>query len=123
LKSSSRKQRNQIFSEKDKKKVSRMTKGDKLIYYLGDKNRFVGISEIKSNQAEELSNNTLSIKVKKSNHLNLNNSVDGDQIGPSLEYVKRWVPERWQLAMVGSLHIVSQNDYNLIDSSIKFHIK
>tara|TARA_B100001996_G_C18301694_1_gene454892 strand:+ start:81 stop:494 length:414 start_codon:yes stop_codon:yes gene_type:complete len=118
IKNSSNK-RDQIFMNSDKKKVSRMSIGDKLIFYISDKNCFVGISEIKSNNAEELSNKTLSIKVKKSNHLNINNSVDGDQIGPSLDYVKRWAPERWRLAMVGSLHIVSQNDYNLINSSIK----
>ena len=121
IKNSSNK-RNQIFMDKDKKKVSRMSNGDKLIYYIGDKNCFVGISEIKSDTPEELTNKNLSIKVKKSNHLNINNSVDGDQIGPSLDYVKRWAPERWRLAMVGSLHIVSQNDYNLINSSIKSHL-
>ena len=121
IKNSSNK-RNQIFMDKDKKKISRMSNGDKLIYYIGDKNCFVGISEIKSDAPEELTNKNLSIKVKKSNHLNINNSVDGDQIGPSLDYVKRWAPERWRLAMVGSLHIVSQNDYNLINSSIKSHL-
>jgi len=118
IKNSSNK-RSQIFMNNDKRKVARMSIGDKLIFYISDKNCFVGISEIKSDNAEELSNKTLSIKVKKSNHLNINNSVDGDQIGPSLDYVKRWAPERWRLAMVGSLHIVSQNDYNLINASIK----
>ncbi len=106
----------------DKRKVGRMSIGDKLIFYISDKNCFVGISEIKSDDAEELSNKTLSIKIKRSTHLNINNSVDGDQIGPSLDYVKRWAPERWKLAMVGSLHIVSQNDYNLINASIKSHL-
>tara|TARA_B100000686_G_scaffold352013_1_gene452518 strand:- start:1339 stop:1752 length:414 start_codon:yes stop_codon:yes gene_type:complete len=121
LKNSSNK-RNQIFTNRDNKKVSRMLSGDMLIFYISDKNRFVGISEIRSDEAEELSNKNLSIKVKKINHLNINNSVDGDQIGPRLEYVKRWAPEKWRLAMVGSLHIISQNDYNLIDSSIKSHL-
>ena len=121
LKNSSNK-RNQIFMNQDKKKVSRMSSGDMLIFYISDKNCFVGISEIRSDEVEELSNKNLSVKVKKTNHLNINNSVDGDQLGPRLEYVKRWAPERWQLAMVGSLHIISQNDYNLIDSSIKSHL-
>ncbi|MEC7880386.1 MAG: EVE domain-containing protein [Chloroflexota bacterium] len=121
IKNSSNK-RSQIFLNSDRKKVTRMSSGDKLIFYISDKNCFVGISEIKSDSYEELNNKTLSIKVKKSNHLNMNNSVDGDQIGPSLDYVKRWAPERWRLAMVGSLHIVSQNDYNIINASIKSRI-
>jgi len=121
IKNSSNK-RSQIFMNNDKRKVGRMSIGDKLIFYISDKNCFVGISEIKSDDAEELSNKTLSIKIKRSTHLNINNSVDGDQIGPSLDYVKRWAPERWKLAMVGSLHIVSQNDYNLINASIKSHL-
>ena len=60
----------------------------------------------------------ISVKIKKGAHLKIVNSVDANQIGPSLEYVKRWAPEKWKLSLFGNLHIISQNDYNLIESCI-----
>ena len=64
-------------------------------------------------------NNLISIKIKKGTHLKLKNSIDTNQIGPSLEYVKRWAPEKWKLALFGKLHIISQNDFNFIQSCIE----
>ena len=89
----------QYFDIKDKNKISRMKRGDKIIYFLNDKDIF--------------------IKIKKGTHLKLNNSIDANQIGPSLEYVKRWAPEKLKLSLFGKLHIISQNDFNFIQSCIK----
>ena len=108
----------QTFDVKEKNKVSRMKNGDKIIYFLGDKDVFIGISEIKNDKYEEINSELISIKIKKGAHLKLSNSVDGNQVGPSLEYVKRWAPEKWKLSLFGSLHIISQNDFNLLESSI-----
>jgi hypothetical protein len=111
----------QRFNKSDQRKINRMVLGDKLIYFIIDKNRFTGISELLSNDYDVLDNKTISVKVKKYITLPIKNSVDGDQVGPRLEYVKRWVPERWRLAMVGSLHIIQQNDYKLIEACLKTH--
>ena len=111
----------QRFNKSDQRKINRMVSGDKLIYFIIDKNRFTGISELMSNDYDVLDNETISVKVKKYITLPIKNSVDGDQVGPRLEYVKRWVPERWRLAMVGSLHIIQQNDYKLIEACLKAH--
>jgi hypothetical protein len=111
----------QRFNKSDQRKINRMVLGDKLIYFIIDKNRFTGISELLSNDYDVLDNKTISVKVKKYITLPIKNSVDGDQVGPRLEYVKRWVPERWRLAMVGSLHIIQQNDYKLIEACLKAH--
>ena len=59
------------------------------------------------------------LKLDKDWFLKLVNSVDGNQVGPSLEYVKRWAPEKWKLSLFGNLHIISQNDFNLLESCIK----
>ena len=109
----------QYFDIKDKNKISRMKKGDKIIYFLNDKDLFIGISEVKNDNYDEINNDLISIKIKKGTHLNLNNSIDANQIGPSLEYVKRWAPEKWKLSLFGKLHIISQNDFNFIQSCIK----
>ena len=111
--------KSQTFQIKDKNKISRMKKGDKIVYLLNDKDLFVGISEVKSDNYEVINNNLISIKIKKGNHLKLKNSVDANQIGPSLEYVKRCAPEKWKLALFGKLHIISQNDFNFIQSCIE----
>jgi len=95
-----------------------MKKGDKIIYFLGEKGVFAGISEVRNDKYEEINSKLISIKIKKGDHLKLNNSVDGNQVGPSLEYVKRWAPEKWKLSLFGSLHIISQNDFNLLESCI-----
>ena len=94
-------------------------KVDKIIYFLNDKDLFIGISEVKSDNYDEINNDLISIKIKKGTHLKLNNSIDANQIGPSLEYVKRWAPEKWKLSLFGKLHIISQNDFNFIQSCIK----
>ena len=111
--------KSQIFEIKDKNKISRMKNGDKIVYFLNDKDLFIGISEVKSDNYEVINNNLISIKIKKGTHLKLKNSIDANQIGPSLEYVKRWAPEKWKLALFGKLHIISQNDFNFIQSCIK----
>tara|TARA_B110000438_G_scaffold102393_1_gene101318 strand:+ start:486 stop:905 length:420 start_codon:yes stop_codon:yes gene_type:complete len=121
FKNTGKKKKVQEFSTSQKKKVQRMNKGDQFIYYLNDKNKFIAISELRSEDFEVITEETLVIKIRKVTSLSLTNCVDADQIGPRLEYVKRWVPERWRLAMVGSLHIISRNDYDLIRSSIDSH--
>ena len=77
------------------------------------------IENIKNLEKELKSKNLNSIKIKKGAHLKLSNSADGNQVGPSLEYVKRWAPEKWKLSLFGNLHIISQNDFNLLESCIK----
>ena len=110
--------KSQTFEIKDKNKISRMKKGDKIVYLLNDKDLFIGISEVKSDNYEVINNNLISVKIKKGNHLKLKDSVDANQIGPSLEYVKRCAPEKWKLALFGKLHIISQSDFNFIQSCI-----
>jgi|TARA_B110000438_G_C15761894_1_gene627707 hypothetical protein len=116
-----KKKKVQEFSISQKKKVQRMNKGDQFIYYLNDENKFIAVSELRSEDFEIITDEALIIKIRKVASLALTNCVDADQIGPRLEYVKRWAPERWRLAMVGSLHIISRNDYDLIRTSIESH--
>ena len=45
--------------------------------------------------------------------------IDALDLGPRLEYVKRWAPEQWPLAFVETLHILPQRDYRLIEGEMK----
>jgi hypothetical protein len=45
--------------------------------------------------------------------------VDAMQIGPRLEYVRKWPPEMWPLALVGTLHIIPQRDFTMLEEELK----
>jgi predicted RNA-binding protein len=45
--------------------------------------------------------------------------IDARVIGPSLEYVRRWVPEQWPLAFIETLHLLPQRDFRLIEAEMK----
>ena len=43
-------------------------------------------------------------------------------MGPTLEYVKRWPPEMWDLALFGMVHIISKRDFDFIEGELsRFH--
>ena len=121
FKNTGKKKKVQEFPISQKKKVQRMNKGDQFVYYLNDENKFIAASELRSSDFEVVTDEALAIKIRKITSLTLTNCVDADQIGPRLEYIKRWAPERWRLALVGPLHIISRNDYDLIKTSIDSH--
>ena len=121
FKNTGKKKKVQEFHISQKKKVQRMNKGDQFVYYLNDENKFIAASELRSPDFEVVTDEALAIKIRKITSLPLTNCVDADQIGPRLEYIKRWAPERWRLALVGPLHIISRNDYDLIKTSIDSH--
>ena len=45
--------------------------------------------------------------------------IDARDLAPTLEYVKRWVPEQWPLAFIETLHLLPQRDYRLIEAEMK----
>ena len=45
-------------------------------------------------------------------------SLDALQIAPTMEYIKKWPPERWYMAFYGMLHILSQRDFNFIEGEM-----
>jgi len=45
--------------------------------------------------------------------------LDARQIGPRLDYVKKWVPEMWPLAFLGELHLIPRKDFTLIEEEMK----
>ena len=46
--------------------------------------------------------------------------LDARQIGPRMEYVKKWTPERWPLAFHSTLlHLIPRKDFSLIEEEMK----
>ena len=51
--------------------------------------------------------------------LEQSNYIDGYQVGPTLEYVKKWPPHLWPHAFFGMLHIIPQRDFNYIEGELR----
>jgi hypothetical protein len=41
--------------------------------------------------------------------------LDAREIGPRMEYVRKWPPEYWPLAFQGNLHILPKSDFELLE--------
>ena len=114
-----------------KKRAQRMQKSDRVVFYNRATRRWTASATISSECFEDNSliwmpesrpiEFKFRVELEPNYILDESQYLDGLQIGPGLEYVKRWVPERWRLAMVGSLHIIQQNDYKLIEACLKAH--
>ena len=51
--------------------------------------------------------------------LNWYEYLDARQIAPRMLYVKRWAPEDWPLAFQGQIHLLSSQDFALIESEMR----
>ena len=44
--------------------------------------------------------------------------IDGNLVGPSLDYVKKWYPEHWHLAFWERLHLIPQKDFSRLEGEM-----
>ena len=119
----------QGFNIHEKRKVSRMKPEDRIVYYLNDLKEFVATATINSepfedntkywNHSNEEEQFKDRIHIKPDFILDPKDYIDGKLIGPSLEYMKRWRPEKWHLSFFGMLHIIPQNDFRYLEKSIQ----
>ena len=49
--------------------------------------------------------------------------ISGYDVAPSLNYVKRWAPENWYLALLAPVHIISHSDFEIIEHGIESSLK
>ena len=119
----------QGFNHTEKRKVSRMKPEDRIVYYLNDLKGFVATATVNS---EPIQDNTKywenqdkkelfkdRVEIVPKFILKSKDCIDGNIVGPRLEYIKRWSPERWYLSFFGMLHIIPQNDFRYLEESIK----
>ena len=110
------------------RKASQMVPGDRVIFYVNDARSFAAAATV----VEKCFEDSAPIwkhhadKEKFRNRVPIELDVvarDGDwvdalQVGPTLEYVKRWPPEMWDLAFFGMVHIISKRDFELLENEI-----
>lgn len=112
----------------NRRKASQMASGDRLLFYVSDYRKFAATATVKGkgfqngskiwkhhSDRERFRNR---IKIELDVLPNQDHWVDGLQVGPTLEYVKRWPPEMWDLALFGMVHIISKRDFDLLEGEL-----
>ena len=117
------------FRAKLKKRVERMEVGDRMLFYLSREQRFPATVTVTSTMFEDrdpLLNSASGqeefpcrVHIEPAVVLEEEDYIDARQLGPTLEYVKKWIPERWPLAFIGDLHLVPKKDLFLIEDEMK----
>lgn len=114
---------------RNRRKAVRMGPEDRVLYYISDKKGFAATATVTSESFEdhepiwkhhrEQETFPHRVEIEPNVVLEQENYVDGYQVGPTLEYVRKWPPDRWNLAFFGMLHIIPQRDFNFIEDELK----
>jgi hypothetical protein len=114
---------------KNRKKAVRMGPEDRVLYYVSDRKGFAATATVTSDSFEDderiwkhhREKETFPHRVELDADVVLDQSayVDGYQVGPTLEYVKKWPPHLWPHAFFGMLHIIPQRDFNYVEGELR----
>ena len=114
---------------RNRRKAVRMAADDRIVYYLSDRKVFTAAATLASGHFEaheriwqhyrEREDFPHRVKVRPDIVLDKDLWLDALQIGPSLEYVKKWAPEDWPLAFAGMLHIIPQRDFSYLEEEMR----
>ena len=111
-----------------RRKVQRISEGDRILMYLTHIRRFVATATATSDYFEAEDNIweregragfPYRVKIRPEIVLHDQQFMDANLIAPRLEYVKRWAPEDWYMAFQGNLHLLPKSDFLLIEEEMK----
>ena len=119
----------QGFESSQKRKSARIAVDDRLLYYLSDARVFAATATVKSKPFEcddpiwthYHKDEFYPHRVETAPGLILDeaNWINALQVGPRLEYVRKWAPEDWPLAFIGPLHIIPQKDFTFFEEEFQ----
>ena len=117
------------MKSRHRKKAERVAPGDRVVYYLVGVKSVGGLSEVtgtyfedetkiwESNKPDELYPYRFPVKLiyarDKGDYLPMESIVH------ELTYPKRWPPQHWTLAFQGNVHVLSDDDYDLIAEALQ----
>ena len=114
---------------KNRKKAVRMGPEDRVLYYVSDRKGFAATATVTSDSFEDeeriwkhhREKEVFPHRVKLNADVVLDEPdyIDGFQVGPTLEYVKKWPPHLWPHAFYGMLHIIPQRDFNFVEAELR----
>ena len=112
-----------------RRRAERMEPDDVILFYISGLRKWGAVARITSRYFEDREpiwksvdhddNFPYRVNMKPSIVMDEKDYIDAREIGPRLEYLKRWPPERWPLAFYDSLHLLPQRDFRLIEGEMK----
>jgi hypothetical protein len=115
----------QGMMSRQRRKAQRMEPGDRLLYYVTGVQGFGATATITSKCTEAHEDVWKSegreddfpwrVNIRAEVALEDEQFLDAREIGPRMEYVRRWPPEYWPLAFQGNLHILPKSDFELLE--------
>lgn len=111
-----------------RRKIQRVTDGDRILMYLSHRRRFVATATATSDYFEAPDNIwekegktgfPYRVNIRPEIILRDDQFMDANLIAPRLEYIKRWNPEDWYMAFQGNLHLLPKSDFQLIEEEMK----
>ena len=111
-----------------RRKVQRISEGDRILLYVTHMRRFVGTLTAVSDyyeaddtiwEKEGKAGFPFRVNIKADVVLRDEQFMNANLIAPRLEYVKRWAPEDWYMAFQGNLHLLPKSDFLLIEEEMK----
>jgi len=109
-----------------RKKAERVAVGDRVLYYVLSDRTFPATATVSSAYFEdrhpiwinhERRDDPFPYRVHTQPNLVLEagEGLDAEAIAPRLLYLKRWAPELWFLALQGDVHLLSSQDFQLVE--------
>jgi hypothetical protein len=113
-----------------RKKAERVAVGDHVLYYVMYDRIFPATAQVTSAYFEdrhptwinhERKDDPFPYRVHTQPQLALEpgEGLDAEALAPRLLYLKRWPPEQWFLALQGDVHLLSAQDYLLIEREMQ----
>jgi len=118
------------LKSRHRKKAERMALGDRVLFYVTGSQVFPLTATVTSTFFEDHTPIWTSterrpdvapwrVQVRADVVLNWYEYLDARQIAPRMLYVKRWAPEDWPLAFQGQIHLLSSQDFALIEHEMR----
>ena len=114
---------------RQRRRAERMQTDDRVLYYISTIRKWAATATITSHFYEDRSRiwdpaspgEEFPYRVKLTPNFVLAEAdfIDALELGPRLDYVKRWAPEDWPLAFFDSLHLLPQRDFKLIEGEMR----
>lgn len=118
------------LKSRHRKKAERMALGDRVLFYVTGTQVFPITATVSSTFFEDQTPIWVSterrpdvapwrVQIRADVALQWYEYLDARQIAPRMLYVKRWAPEDWPLAFQGQIHLLSSQDFALIEHEMK----
>ena len=118
------------LKSRHRKKAERMALGDRVLFYVAGSRVFPLTATVSStffedhtpiwvNYDQRPDSYPWRVSVRPDIVLEPHEHVDAHQIAPRLLYVKRWAPEDWPLAFQGQIHLLSSQDFRLVEAEME----